>query len=286
MDMGRFAHRVYMKIRHEALRLKVKGQKWQYGVTKDKRTPQLIVSFTSYPKRFMDLELCIKSMVNQQLKADRIILWLGNDASLEDEGRLVAKYGPYGVEIIRDPEQNLRSHKKYYYALRDLSEHIIVLADDDLIYPADWLSSLYASYQKHPDCVSARRVHRITFDEKGNPLPYLKWDGDVHPQTPSHALMATTGAGALFPPKCLIPEVLNRDVFMGKARTADDIFLKFMEIKSGVKVAWARNNMTMPTTVNLNQDEELTNINVLHGTNDIIFRDLWDHYHMTKADFS
>ena len=286
MTLKRFIDRAIMKIKHETLRIQAKNAGWQVGVTKEKRDPVIIISLTSYPKRFPELELCIKSLVNQKMKADRIILWLGNDSNNADADELKSKYSPYGVEIYRDTEHNYFSHKKYYYAMRDFPNDIIVTADDDLIYPPDWLESLYQSYLQHPECISARRVHRITWDEQGSPLPYIRWPGDVKAKEPSHGLFATTGAGALFPPGCLCKEALNSEMFMRKAKTADDLWLKVMAVLSGVKVVWAKNTMIMPTTINLHQQDELTNINVVDGKNDKIFRDLCDCYHLGKKEFS
>ena len=285
MTVRQFAVRAYMKVKHEALRLRVRRQKWEFGLTRDKRSPQVIISLTSFPRRFPELDLCLKSLFNQDMKADRIILWLGNDASVEDVEALKTKYSSYGLEVIRDRESNYFSHKKYYYAMRNYPEAVVVTADDDLIYPADWLGTLFRSYLKNPDCISARRVCRIVWDEDGNPKPYVCWPGDVKARVPSHNLVATTGAGALFPPGCLGEEALNHDIFMSKAKTADDLWIKIMAVIRGVKVVWAENNMIMPTTINLNQDVELANENVKNGKNDIIFRDLCSYYHLHKEDF-
>ena len=113
MALKRLIYRVIMKIKHEALRIRVKNAKWQFGVTKEKRDPNVMISLTSYPKRFPELDLCIKSLVNQRMKADRIVLWLGNDASPADADEVRIKYAPYGVEVLRDAEHNYFSHKKY-----------------------------------------------------------------------------------------------------------------------------------------------------------------------------
>ena len=59
-----------------------------------------------------------------------------------------------------------------------------------------------------------------------------------------------------------------------------------MAVLSGVKIVWAENTMIMPTTINLHKQDELTNINVVGGKNDQIIRDLCDHYHLGKKDFS
>ncbi|MBR2822770.1 MAG: glycosyltransferase [Clostridia bacterium] len=284
--MKQYLHRAYMKIKHELLRIQVRAKPWQQGVTEQKRDPEIIVSLTSYPRRFPELDLCIKSLVNQNMKADRIILWLGNDTALEDTEKLKRKYAPYGLEIHMDPENNFYSHKKYYYAMRSFPEAIIVTADDDLIYPPDWLFSLYQSYLKEPECISARRVHRIIWDQREKAMPYLTWPGEIKAKEPSHSLIATTGAGTLFPPGCLCGETFHHEVFMEKAKTADDLWIKIMAVLSDKKVVWAKNTMIMPTTINLHQQDSLTNQNVEDGKNDQIFGHLCEYYHLGKADFS
>ncbi len=285
MTAKQFALRAFMKLKHEVLRNRVKKQEWQFGLTCEKRTPEIIISLTSFPKRFPALGLCLKSLFNQEMKADRIILWLGNDATVEEAEGLKNRYSGYGLEVILDEENNYFSHKKYYYVMRDCPDAIVVTADDDLIYPSDWLETLYRSYLKHPDCINARRVCRIRWKADGNPEPYVNWPGDLKARKPSHELVATTGAGALYPPRCLGNEALNHKVFMSMARTADDLWLKIMAVMRGVKVVWAENNMIMPTTINLHQDEELSIENVMNGKNDIIFRDLCGFYHLGKEDF-
>ena len=285
MTAKQFAERIYNKLRHEVLRVRVKRQHWQYGLTREKRTQPVIISLTSFPRRFPELELCLKSLFNQKMKADRIILWLGNDASVEEAEDLKNRYSGYGLEVFRDGENNFLSHKKYYYVMRDYPDAVVATADDDLIYPPDWLSSMYLSYLEFPDCISARRALRIEWDEDGNPTPYVSWLGVVQSKVPSHRFVATTGAGALFPPGCLGTEVLNHEVFMSKARTADDLWIKIMAVLGDVKVVWAGNDMILPTTINPHQGEGLANENVKNGKNDIIFRELCGFYHLDKEDF-
>ncbi len=278
-------NRLINKIKHEILRLIVTKKRWEYGVTSEKRDYELIVSLTSYPKRFCDLELCLKSLAIQSFKPNRIILWLGNDSDENDVDHLSRKYNEYGIEIYRDRDKNLFSHKKYYYPFLMYPESIIVTADDDLIYPADWLSSLYSSYKKHPTCISARRVHKIMWDSNNNFLPYNDWKGEIKQNNPSMCLLATTGAGTLFPPSCLSDEVLNYNVFLKYARSADDIWIKIISVLSNVKTVWAPNNMIMPTTINTNQVDALSFENVDNNVNDVVFRELCEYYSLDTGNF-
>ena len=273
------------KLRHEALRNRIKRKDWEIGVQASKRSPEVIISLTSYPQRFLHLDLCIKSLCLQTVKPDRIILWLGNDTSEGDAELLRNIYAKYGVDIRRDKEKNLLSHKKYYYAMQEYPDDMIVTADDDLIYPEDWLESLLCCHEQHPDCICARRVHEIVWKSDGTPETYNLWNSEAHIKWPSHNLLATTGAGTLFPQRCFVPECFNLDKFMKYAKTADDIWLKIMAIISNRKVVWAVNSMPMPTTVDLEQTERLENVNCIGGGNDASFVSLCYDYGLTANFF-
>lgn len=85
--------------------------------------------------------MCLKSLVSQAEKPDKIIVYLGNDTTenmITDE---MHNFEKFGIEFRIDYEKNLMPHKKYYYAMQ---------ADDDIVYPRDWLRSLYQSYLKYP----------------------------------------------------------------------------------------------------------------------------------------
>ena len=285
ININKIITRIINKINHELLRAKVKKASWEVGVKKSSENPQIIVSLTSYPRRFNEIELCIKSLCLQKVKPNKIILWLGNDSCEKDVQNLKDKYQKYGVTVRWDKERNLFSHKKYYYAMQEFLNDIIILADDDLIYPYDWIESLLRISREYPNCICARRVHNITWKNDKTPERYSKWIGEAKILIPSHNLLATTGAGTLFPPNCFSSECFNIDVFMNFAKSADDIWLKIMAVKNGRKVVWVPNNMVMPTTVNLNQKEELSNLNCNNGENDLIFCRLLKYYNLTQQDF-
>lgn len=283
------AKKIYCKIRDklrkEMLKLKIKMSKFEYGLSSEKRDVPIIVSLTTFPARFDYIDLCLKSILLQTEKPDRIIVWLGSDATEEEINLKLSKYEKYGIEFIQDKKNDYKSHKKYIYTFQKYPESIIITLDDDIIYPNDVISSLLDKHQEYPNEIIARRVHKITWNgEKIN--PYLKWDGEHRGEKkPSHMLMATTGAGTLFPPHCLSKMATDFSLIKELALTADDIWLKFMAILNDTKVVWVENKMPLPPSILESQHIALQKVNVEENMNDIYVKKIMEKFKLKKKDF-
>ena len=277
--------RIIERIKHEKIRKKTQKLYWNYGLNKEKRNDKIIVSLTTFPKRIDKIELCIKSLLNQSVKPDKIIIYLGKDCSDYKVWKSLERYKEFGVEVKIDYDKDLKSHKKYFYAMKEFEKALIITVDDDLIYPYDMIESLYDTYKKYPNCIVARRVHYMVW--KNNKLePYKKWKGEYTKiKHPSYNLFPTTGAGTLFPPGSLQQEALNEEKIIKYAFTADDVWLKFMSILNKTKVVWAKNDLPMPTTINDSQEVSLTQKNVGEQMNDEYIKKIMFKYKITKKDF-
>ncbi len=241
------------------------------GVTDVKRTPRIIVSMTSYPKRIGCVAKSVETLMDQTVKADEIILWLAKEQfpdgmnSLPKDLIALQKRG-LSIKWCDD----LRSHKKYYFAMQEYPEDIVVTVDDDLYYDADMIERLYGAYQKHPGCVCAMRCHLVKFDKTGSVRPYKQWtiEQSALVDVPSKALFPTSGAGTLYPPHALDEHVFDREMSMGRCRDADDVWLKTMQnLKQtpAVQVVPYRALKYVEST----QDEALCSVNVDGGGNDV-----------------
>jgi len=104
-----------------------------------------------------------------------------------------------GIEILQC-NLDLKSHKKYFYAMQKYSDKPIVLFDDDLIYKDNTVQLLWDNYRVFGNCVSARRCRRIVYDSFGLAANYGRWKLQLTPCRPSFDLLATTGGGTLIPP--------------------------------------------------------------------------------------
>ena len=91
--------------------------------------------------------------------------------------------------------------------------------DDDLFFDLDLVEQLMNTHLRFPGAIVGMRVHRMLFGEDGQPLPYEQWDKEyTDPERkPSMELLATTGAGTLFPPHIFPDEVRNAGaIFRGR----------------------------------------------------------------------
>ena len=119
----------------------------------ERRLKKIIVSFTTYPKRISSAHKIVENMLSQSLKAEKILLYLAEEQFPNKEKdlpkELTELQGQGAVEIKWCDD--LRSHKKYFYAMQEYPENLIVTVDDDLVYPVDMLQSLYYSYLCFPN---------------------------------------------------------------------------------------------------------------------------------------
>lgn len=219
-------------------------QQHDYATMQDMLKRRLVVSLTSYPGRIHSMAPVLESLYNQERKADEILLWLAEEEFPEREASL-----PEYLTALADQKKltirwcdNLKPHKKYFYAIQEYPEDIIVTVDDDLLYSPKLLSSLYRSYLQHPKAVSAARVHLMMFSADGKILPYNTWirETDCCLYTPSMQLFATGGAGTLYPPHLFRKEFFDKEAIAENSPLADDLWLKAMEVISGVPVVAAR----------------------------------------------
>lgn len=255
-----------------------------YGLNKDeKREKKIIVSLTSYSKRFQSVCWSIDSIFCQSVKADKVILYLDEGEKIPER---LSNLQSRGLEIQVRPER-MRSHKKYYYAMKEYPEDIVITIDDDVYYEKDMIKLLLESYKKYPNAVSAKRVHRILKDSSGNLLNYNSWDEEYDKMLePSMQLLATGVGGVLYPPKCMSEELFNAEVFMSICLQADDVWLKFMQILNETPVVYVPGEYIHPMSVVANDTCALSVENVGNNRNDLLIANVENEYCINLADYA
>jgi len=245
---------------------------------KPKRNKEIIVSMTSYPKRIDKINVALDSIFSQTVKPDKIILWLAKSEFINKEKDL--------PQYLLDLQQknkifiewcdNLKPHKKYFYALKKYKNSIIITVDDDLIYEKDFVECLINSYKKFPYAISALRTHIM--NKKGNEFvsykDFKKEQNDII-NIPSMQLLATTGGGTLFPPNIFNFELFDKNIIKNLCIHTDDLFLKVLEAISDIPVVQPRKFGKLKYVKGTQEDGLWRNYNKTGNDEDLKKLKLW-----------
>ena len=256
---------ISVRQRKEIIKLPVE----KLSLNQEERKEKIIVSLTSFPARINSVGYAIKSLFNQTVKPDKIILWL---AETQFQGVelpvLLNQLCEKGLEIRFC--KDLRSHKKYYFVLQEQQPNELVITyDDDLIYPEDSIERLYKTYKKFPDCIVCNRAQLCT-EEKGKLGKYGTWTvyASEGVKSPSTRLFPSTGGGTLYPYHAVDKEAFNEEAMRKTALTADDLWMRFMSAKKGTKIVKTRKAHRTFSTLEGSQEQGLQQENCIGGEND------------------
>ena len=187
------------------------------------------VSLTSYGKRVNDtLPYAIHSLLQQSFPPKHIAVFLDdehwNENNLPD---ILKKLRSVGVEFyfVKD----IKSYKKLIPALKFFTTIPIITADDDFYYNNRMVEWLYSAYKKS-DCKSVIGIWAciVERDDEGKYLPYNKWK-DCRVGNSSSEYSLYSGYGSLYPQGIFDNEILNEQIFLKLAPTADDLWFWAME---------------------------------------------------------
>jgi hypothetical protein len=244
---------------------------------KDDHGNSVVVSFTTYSKRIHDVHLVIESIAKQTIKPKRIILWLDeNEFTLDTIPLTLKSQMERGLEVRFC--ENLKSYKKLIPTLELGIEDNIITIDDDVLYPHDMIELLVQTHKVYPDCIVANRIHQIVIKD-GEIAPYDNWVYESHSTTPSLLNVAIGVGGVLYPKRCFVQEVMNKDLFMSLCPTADDIWFKAMSLVKEIKVVKTNDNRDFWKRYLTNyecQDIALSDINVFENQNDQQIKAVFD----------
>lgn len=210
----------------------------------DNRTiaTNVIISMTSFPARISKVWMVVQTLKRQSYIPEKIILWLSQQQFPTKES-IPSKLWNEVDELfeIRFVSEDIRSHKKYYYAMKDFPLKTIVTCDDDIFYHSQMLKSLI-DVNSDNSCIVSNICSQLSYDENDNLKPFMNWNIIVESYSRINNVQIGAG-GVLYPPHSLDEMVLRKDLFMKLTPLADDLWLNCMArilktpiIKSGLKI--------------------------------------------------
>lgn len=236
------------------------------GVKTNLSDDTLIVSLTSYPARISKLWMVIKTLLNQKLVDNfKVILWLSENQfpkGLDSLPKSLTNLIEKGLDI-RFVSDDLKSHKKYYYAFKEYPNNIVVTVDDDVLYSPILLRTLLDAHDKYSDCVICNRGIKINKEKS-----YRNWDKVDNFMIPVSNIMPTGIGGVLYPPHCYNNNIFDIEAIKSTCINGDDLWLNFMCRLNGTKVVHTGARFGFITVLS-SQETALCIENVNHDKNDI-----------------
>lgn len=243
----------------------------------------VIVSLTSFPARIDVIYLSIRSILYQTKRPKKIVLWLGKEQFPDGEVGLstqLLELKLFGLEI--EFCEDIKAHKKYFFAFQKYPENLIVTVDDDVIYPKDLLNTLLETHQKHPECVVANRVRYMEKDN-GDFKPYREWKiNRLSNDTPSKRIFSTGVGGVLYRPDFFLKSFFDIEGIRKTDCRNDDIWLKAGQIANNIPVVFTNHYFKQFIEIPESQEESLFSTNVFEADNDRQIKEIFEYFGNTE----
>ncbi|MGB3150444.1 MAG: glycosyltransferase family A protein, partial [Maribacter sp.] len=213
----------------------------------------------SIPSRLKTLHLTIRSLLNQDVRPEKIILWLHVDLKNE----LPKQLANLQNEIFEIKYSILTcSHRKLVHSLEKYPDEIIVTCDDDFMYRTNWLQNIYKEHLNHPDCITANQTRYIKYDSSGNPLPYKNWIYKGEKNFNPKAVIPIGAEGILYPPNTLSEKTTKSELYLELTPHADDLWFKAMAVLKNTNAVLAANRPKTPIPIIGSQRYSLKKTNI------------------------
>lgn len=240
----------------------------------------ITVCLTTISSRIQSLSLVLQSILDQDYPDFSVRLYISTEPFLLDAGiqeiphelRQILSANAERLSIHLCP--NMGSYRKLLPLLSQeyRRDRLVITADDDTIYPSNWISRLYAAYSVY-GCVICYRGHYMA-SENGKFLPYRAWMNSKPKENPSIFYLPTGKDGILYNTNFFDVNVLDYEAARAHAQTADDLWFKLHTALTGTKVYCIDSDYKTSTLETINHSESLYSAFNKKGGNDRIFSSL------------
>lgn len=196
-----------------------------------------IISLTSYGKRLETVDNTIQQYLKQNIKKICLTIYKDDIINVIKNQKLVSMINTGIVEMLIAKE-NLKNHLKYWYAMKQYPNDIIITVDDDIIHHPDLIGRLTNIARANPMCVVAMSCVKFNPKEKH----FVKFHAsDRSFDTNPRFDVVAEGWGGIAYPKGFWNKVKNyHDIFISSDAILknDDIALYYVEYKEHIPVKY------------------------------------------------
>ncbi|YCH29281.1 hypothetical protein M1D48_13975 [Erwinia sp. D4-22] len=254
---------------------------------------ELIVSITSYGKRLNYVFLTIETILNQNYKPSMIILWLyKNDVPSGWHKKILDRQIKRGL-VVKYVDIDVKSFKKLSFILDknyiSLKESVkyIVTADDDIFYPANWLTGFKINYSsnKSEKAILCYRGRNMVVQGDGCMAPYDQWSLATKASSHCYSILPTGVSGICYPIESLDSTIQNFSDITERCPYADDIWYKMVTLNNGYEARLILDESIHFIPVFTGFTKGLEKTNVLNKRNDAQFKSAMDYFNLSARKF-
>lgn len=248
-----------------------------HNLLKKETEIKTIVSLTSFPARIERLWIVIETILRQTKKPDKIILWLSKKQFSSEQALPIHLLHQVkrGLEI-RFVNDDISSHKKYFYALKEFPNDYLLTIDDDMFYRSTMIEDLLQYSKRFPGAIISQYSKKIKWIN--NKLQkYSSWSRNKGEVLPEKVSFFGSGGGTLFPPGSLFKDVLDVEIFMRITPTADDIWLNTMARLNNTNIVTTKYYSQLLPVIHKSK-VKLHTVNNLEFQNDFYIEKIRTHY--------
>jgi hypothetical protein len=195
------------------------------------RPERIVVSLTTIPLRAAHLVPVLRSLLDQTEPADRIVLALPRESLKGQPYPPLEALGlPPGVDIL--PCEDIGPATKLIPALRAEPDALIVVVDDDVIYPEGFIAVLLKAHQRDRSAAIGLRGVVLHQGTRFADLDHVMATG-IAETRPVDVLFGTWGY--LLPAGALSPQIGDFTDAPPGARFVDDVWISGHLARAGVK---------------------------------------------------
>ena len=238
-----------------------------------KRETPIVISLSASREDFGLLPITIYSLLQQELKADKIILWLDNE--YEDLTNI-----PYEItQLIKNGLEirfvnNFNNYTNTIEPLKHFKSSINIIAEENIYYPQTWLKNLYISYVSHPEDIHTHQANKIEQIENK-----IIINEPLKSENASFKAMFNIKSGVLYPPDCFTKEALRSDIYLKYCPHNPTLWFWAMALIHDRKIRLVKKHIKKFSIINTlenyflkktnsnNFDNEAKNLFVLYGNN-------------------
>ena len=235
----------------------------------------IIVSLTSFPARINGVHLVIECMLRQTIMPKKIILWLSLKQFPDKIVPNTLLKLVNDIFEIRFVEEDYRSHKKYYYVMKEYPNDWILIVDDDLFYPSDMIEKMMSARDKHKNSIICRYACIIP-DYKKEVPSYSLWPEEIAEESDNIHLFFGSGGGTLIKKDLFAKYLLDIELAIKLTPIADDLWLNAMANLIGTDKFKIKCGLLLP--IIKNQNDRLCHENINNGQNDVQIRNLENYF--------